>query len=823
FEPPVTINPGFPSRDIALVTTGGGPVLASVDARDDAVSLYAWRNGGFVRVGSLPTGSLPAQIVSGDLLGDGGGDLVVRNAGDGTLTVIPEGVVTHIQGSFPVTTLQVGMGVSDIALVDTTGRGMLDIAVTNELAGLVSVIRNLGGGAFAPPVPYRAGTGLLLADGSDNVASLEATAGVVGGTFTPSGPTDLLTANPGSNTLGLLAGLGAGRFANPEDIQTAEPAQVVRVADFNHDGISDIAVLEKDTVSIYLGNGQGGFSAPVVYNAGLDPTGLTVADLGHDGDLDLLIGNEYGDVLVLAGQGNGTFRPLLDVGNSVALAVADLTGNGIKDIIYASQNLDNVVVDYGGGQRISVGASSGLLAPGAVAVAYLNGRENPPDLIVANSGGNNVLVYPGLGNGQFGPALNGGKGFFTGTDPVGVTVANLNGRLDLVIADRGSNDVTILLNQATADGGFTFVPGPRLNLKTATQQGIGPVATAIVPSPTGGPASLAVSVSGSNQVWVIPSVGGGFFNDQNPTIFDVGSNPGPILVGNFDGKPDLVAVNAGSNSLTLISDFTGSHPVTTTISSGGLDPVAAFEFSSGSGFDNLVVANNGDGTFALLEGGPDGLNLTSTETEPGLNPTDLAFLAFTGGQVQFYAATEGSETATLLTFQLGLQPLRDAALPLIATLLTLTIETSTAELNPGAFEGEAAAAVSFLPVSTVTVGQSLPVHAGTGECENSDLEEPNKPQEPDLPVTQESSSWQPFLMGLDEALDQFCRDSLDQFMSRDEPAPDKTQPPHALSQPLNLWQRDQASPEARGTIGTDSNHLPQANQGQIIDEAIRSL
>ena len=123
----------------------------------------------------------------------------------------------------------------------------------------------------------------------------------------------------------------------------------------------------------------------------------------------------------------------------------------------------------------------------------------------------------------------------------------------------------------------------------------------------------------------------------------------------------------------------------------------------------------------------------------------------------------------------------------------------------------------------MTVGQSLSEHAGTGESENSDQEEPNKPKEPNLPVTQESSSWQPFLMGLDEALDQFCRDSLDQFMSRDEPAPDKAQPPHALSKPLNLWQRDQASPEARGTIGTDSNHLPEVNQGQIIDEAIRSL
>ena len=133
--------------------------------------------------------------------------------------------------------------------------------VTNKLTGLVSVFRNLGGGPSAPPVPYRAGTGLLLADGSGTVTSLEATAGVVAGPFTPGGPTDLLTINPGSNTLGLLAGLGAGRFANPVSIQTAEPAQVVRVADFNHDGIPDIAVLTADAVDVYLGNGKGGFSA----------------------------------------------------------------------------------------------------------------------------------------------------------------------------------------------------------------------------------------------------------------------------------------------------------------------------------------------------------------------------------------------------------------------------------------------------------------------------------------------------------------------------------------------------------------------------------
>ena len=73
FEPPVTVNPGAPSRDIAWVPdTDQGPVLASVDARDNAVSLYAYRDDGFVKVGSLATGRLPTQIIAANLNGDGG-------------------------------------------------------------------------------------------------------------------------------------------------------------------------------------------------------------------------------------------------------------------------------------------------------------------------------------------------------------------------------------------------------------------------------------------------------------------------------------------------------------------------------------------------------------------------------------------------------------------------------------------------------------------------------------------------------------------------------------------------------------------------------
>src|SRR5262249_22685458 len=155
------------------------------------------------------------------------------------------------------------------------------------------------------------------------VTSLEATAGVAAGPLTPCGPSSLVTINPGSNTLDVLAGLGAGHFADPVTIQTRSPARVVRMADFNGDGIADLAVLSADGVSVYIGDGEGGFSAPVTYDAGPDPDGLTVAGVNHDGHLDLLVGDAYGDILVLQGDGDGTFRPFHAANQAVALAVAD--------------------------------------------------------------------------------------------------------------------------------------------------------------------------------------------------------------------------------------------------------------------------------------------------------------------------------------------------------------------------------------------------------------------------------------------------------------------------------------------------------------------
>ena len=446
FLPPITINTGRPARDIAFVPISNqGPILAAVDATDNMVSLYAYANHAFGLFGTLATGSLPAQIIAADLDGVGRDDLVVRNAGDGTLSVFYAHVEQYpLEGSFSffsAVTIPIGIGASDVAAARTTGSGRLDLVVTNDLTGQVSVFHNLGKGAFASPLEYRAGTGLstINSSGLPEVTSLEATAGVAAGTFTGNDLFDLVTINPGSNTIDVLTALGDGRFANPTSIETQSPAQAVcSCRPFSAGSLEDIAVLSSDTVAVYMSDGKGGFLAPNTYPVPPGSDGLAVADLLGNGVYDLLVGDPYGDVFVLRGNGDGTFKPYQSSNQTIEIAVANLSGNGSKDVIYADAGLDSVSVDYGGGALQPIaGQSQGLLDPGAVQLASLAGKDYPPDLIVANSGSNNVLIYPGLGHGQFGPAVNGGHGYFVGTNPVGITVADLGGGLpDLVVAGR---------------------------------------------------------------------------------------------------------------------------------------------------------------------------------------------------------------------------------------------------------------------------------------------------------------------------------------------------------------------------------------------------
>ena len=161
------------------------------------------------------------------------------------------------------------------------------------------------------------------------------------------------------------------------------------------------------------------------------------------------------------GTGEGPAGPTQGTGhdhsaNFVSLAEAAIPINGAlaPEFVLADAGISKVFVRADYGQQLTVlGPSQGIDKPRAVALDDING-DDLPDLIVANSGGDNILIFPGLPGGQFGPEVNGGKGFTVGQDPVSVTIGDVNsdGTSDLVVANKGSDSVTILQGESSAAG-----------------------------------------------------------------------------------------------------------------------------------------------------------------------------------------------------------------------------------------------------------------------------------------------------------------------------------------------------------------------------------
>ena len=100
-----------------------------------------------------------------------------------------------------------------------------------------------------------------------------------------------------------------------------------------------------------------------------------------------------------------------------------------------------------------------------------------PDAIVVSTGSNSVEVYrtTSINNGvpTFAPSP---ETYFVGTAPASVTVADINGDgiPDMLIANQGSNDVSVMFGSYDANGDWVGIPGPRLK-----SGGDGPIAVIV--------------------------------------------------------------------------------------------------------------------------------------------------------------------------------------------------------------------------------------------------------------------------------------------------------------------------------------------------------
>ncbi len=496
--------------------------------------------------------------------------------------------------------------------------GIVDLVSANYASEDVSVLYGFGDGRFwAPHLRPTGRTPHALAlfdlDGD--------------------GLLDAVTANAAGKSASVLMGEAIG-FAAQTEVSATAGDQVwtegVAIGDVNEDGLADAVLANSgsDDLTVLAGDGAGGFWLQVVLSTrtatgGEGPADVRIADVTGDGRPDLVAaGSDTDDVIVLEAMGSGAWAPPTSWptgGGPEALETPDIDGDGVHDVVVVLADDDAIATLFGDGTGALLAGDSyatGGTVPVDLVTADLDG-DGWLDVAVAHSGSDDVGVLFGTPALGFDPPST-----WTTTDglagraPAAVAAHDVDddGFFDLVTANGGSDDATVLLGTAARTWG-----APAVYRTHAGYRGDTPTDLAIADVTGDGAADLVVVDETSDDLVVLAGFGDGRFAPAQ-TVWQV-DNPTGVVTADLDGDgwPDWAA--SESNSTSSNFDFVtralggptgefacedyhlgyqkGDQP--SSIARGDLDGDGDIDLAVASEWDDEVVTLSNDGSGGFVD------------------------------------------------------------------------------------------------------------------------------------------------------------------------------------------------------------------------------
>ncbi len=436
--------------------TGYLDILVEDVANPSLLTLTTDSSGTLIRIVGTKLESGTGPMATADLNGDGHTDLVIQSVSGGAADVFFGSADGLLQAAGTYTG---SSPVQSMLLHDVDGDGHPDL-VLEGTNGRIEILHGNTNGTFATTSEGGSGS----ADGTTGVGGHLVAATDVAGrpnfyTATPAGMSVLLGQSNLSFTLQGIYNAGPGRTS-------------FAVADFNGDGVIDVAVDSPEGVAILFGDTSGSLGSSRAFAVGQPALSGALGNFSGSGNLDAVLNVAAAQALLLHGNGDGTFASLAtptvaqaNVSPLVAQlgslpgapqlpgmvqespVTADLDGDGNQDVIIA---YDNASADHAHPSSTTAnaiyiwyGKADGtydaplMLTPSRnfyqLAAVDLNG-DGRPNLVMSD--GYVVSVQANLGGRSFGPEQHYLAGM--GINSISAGDVNKDGRIDLVIANGGA-------------------------------------------------------------------------------------------------------------------------------------------------------------------------------------------------------------------------------------------------------------------------------------------------------------------------------------------------------------------------------------------------